>query len=265
MTNARRLTHSSFNYHGIVRPKTREAVFPITEKWAGVILGILLGSALLYSQTHPKYYSVTADEKGSVATVADTERQAQGSRAASLQDNSRQGVSLQHQAEPELSPEGTALVAHLVGSGVFMLQGKLNGQDLAMLIDTGSTWVTIPGAIARQMNLQKGEAVTVRTSAGEATHYFTQIDRLELGNHLLKGVTALIAPELDGEVILGMNLLSGFKLEKSQNGDSLRVEIDSHTPAELKSIPHFNKPVAECMKSGNQFDDYVLACLQNQI
>jgi aspartyl protease family protein len=105
-------------------------------------------------------------------------------------------------------------------SGHYMATGKLNGQSVNFLLDTGATWVSIPEKIANNLKLERGAPMEVSTANGVITTYATRIDTVSLGDIQLNNVRASINPHApDDDVLLGMSFLK--KLEMVQRGDTL--------------------------------------------
>ena len=104
--------------------------------------------------------------------------------------------------------------------GHFVASGQINGQPVDFMLDTGATDVAIPGGMAERLKLEKGFGVTLSTASGRAEGYRTRIDRLQLGDIVLRDVRALVVPGLDGnQVLLGMSALN--KLEFTQRGGTM--------------------------------------------
>lgn len=104
--------------------------------------------------------------------------------------------------------------------GHYVVNGQIDGQDVTFLLDTGATQVAIPSQVARDLGLQAGAPVQIRTANGLATAQRTRLERLQLGDIVLHDVSALIAPGMDGdEILLGMSALK--QLEFSQKGGTL--------------------------------------------
>ncbi|WP_276488279.1 retropepsin-like aspartic protease family protein [Ectopseudomonas mendocina] len=104
--------------------------------------------------------------------------------------------------------------------GHYVVNGQIDGQDVTFLLDTGATQVAIPSQVARDLGLQAGAPVQIRTANGLATAHRTRLERLQLGDIVLHDVSALIAPGMDGdEILLGMSALK--QLEFSQKGGTL--------------------------------------------
>ena len=106
------------------------------------------------------------------------------------------------------------------GQGHFVASGQINGQPATFMLDTGATDVAIPVALAERLGLEKGAPVTLSTANGRSQGYRTRLERLQLGDIVLRDVRALIAPGLDGEqVLLGMSALK--QLEFTPRGGTM--------------------------------------------
>lgn len=106
------------------------------------------------------------------------------------------------------------------GQGHFVASGQINGRPVDFMLDTGATDVAIPTRLAERLGLEKGSPVTLSTANGRSEGYRTRLDRVQLGDIVLRDVRALVAPGLDGEqVLLGMSALK--QLEFTQRGGTL--------------------------------------------
>jgi aspartyl protease family protein len=104
--------------------------------------------------------------------------------------------------------------------GHFVASGQINGQTVVFMLDTGATDVAIPTSLASRLGLEKGFPVTVSTANGRSDGYRSRIDRLQLGDIVLRDVRAVVIPGLDDEqVLLGMSALK--KLEFTQRGGTM--------------------------------------------
>ena len=104
--------------------------------------------------------------------------------------------------------------------GHFVASGQINGQPVNFMLDTGATDVAIPDDVAERLKLEKGFGVILSTANGRTEGYRTRIDRLQLGDIVLRDVRAIVVPGLDGhQVLLGMSALN--KLEFTQRGGTM--------------------------------------------
>ena len=104
--------------------------------------------------------------------------------------------------------------------GHYVTSGKVNGQPVVFMLDTGATGVAIPDHLARKLNIKRGRAVPVQTANGTATSYAAQLDTVSVGDIELHNVRAGISPGFKGdEILLGMSFLK--HIEFTQRGDTL--------------------------------------------
>jgi aspartyl protease family protein len=104
--------------------------------------------------------------------------------------------------------------------GHYLLDGKIDGTTVTLLLDTGATAVAISAALAERLGLSRGAPVQIRTANGTVTGYRTRLSSLELGEIRLHDVAALVTPGMEGEeVLLGMSALK--QLEFTQKGGTL--------------------------------------------
>ncbi len=107
-------------------------------------------------------------------------------------------------------------------AGHYVAEGEINGRHVTFLLDTGATWVALPTALARELGLKRGAAITLQTANGAAVGYQTRLDSIRLGPIEMRDVGALIADGMDADtVLLGMNFLK--RLEFTQRGDQLTL------------------------------------------
>lgn len=92
--------------------------------------------------------------------------------------------------------------------GHFVADGRVNGQAVSFMIDTGATEVAIPSQVAGRLSLEKGAPVMLNTANGATQGYRTRLSSLELGDIRLAQVSAVVVPGLPGEqILLGMSAL----------------------------------------------------------
>ena len=105
-------------------------------------------------------------------------------------------------------------------AGHYVAAGEINGRRVTFLLDTGATWVALPTALARELGLKRGAAITLQTANGTTVGYQTRLDSVRLGPIEMRDVAALVADGMDADtVLLGMNFLR--RLEFTQRGDQL--------------------------------------------
>jgi len=92
--------------------------------------------------------------------------------------------------------------------GHYRMGGKINGEKVRLMLDTGATSVAIPVTVAKRLGLRSGAGIPVRTANGTVTAHLTRLASLQLGEIELYDVEALISPGMEGEeILLGMSAL----------------------------------------------------------
>ncbi|MBE9540483.1 MAG: TIGR02281 family clan AA aspartic protease [Proteobacteria bacterium] len=104
--------------------------------------------------------------------------------------------------------------------GHYVTSGKVNGQPVVFMLDTGATGVAIPDHIARKLSIKRGRPLQVQTANGTATSYSARLESVSVGDIVLHDVRAGISPGFKGdEILLGMSFLK--HIEFTQRGDTL--------------------------------------------
>ena len=104
--------------------------------------------------------------------------------------------------------------------GHYMMNGRINGQKVEFMLDTGATQVAIPLNVARRLGLKKMYEAEVHTANGRARAYGTKLDTVSVGDIKLANLKAMMITGMEGEVVLlGMSFLK--HIEFTQRGDVL--------------------------------------------
>lgn len=104
-------------------------------------------------------------------------------------------------------------------AGHYLATGSINGQVVDFLVDTGASDVVLAREVARDMNLENLGPVTLSTANGTTQGYFTRLDELRIGPIRIQDVGAVVVPDMDLEVLLGMSVLRD--LDWQQRGNQL--------------------------------------------
>jgi aspartyl protease family protein len=91
--------------------------------------------------------------------------------------------------------------------GHYRAEALINGQKVNVLIDTGATGVAISQGIANKLGLKSVSAVTTNTASGDSVGYLVRLDSVKVGGVEARNVSAMIAPGLQGDALLGMSYL----------------------------------------------------------
>ena len=92
--------------------------------------------------------------------------------------------------------------------GHYRAEALINGELVDVLVDTGATGVAISQAVADKLNLKGLTAVRTNTANGTTVGYMVRLSSVKLGGVEANNVSAMIAPGLEGDVLLGMSFLS---------------------------------------------------------
>ena len=107
--------------------------------------------------------------------------------------------------------------------GHYLASGKINGQPVEFLVDTGASFVSVPEHVANRVGLEKGRALTASTANGNVIVYSTTLDRISVGDITLYNVKADINPHMDSEeILLGMSFLRNLSVTHESGNLTIR-------------------------------------------
>lgn len=104
--------------------------------------------------------------------------------------------------------------------GSFITNGRINGQYVNFVLDTGATSVSISEGLARKLRLdyKNGIPVKVVTASGNSQAYRVQLDEVTVGSITLNNVDGLVLKGNSPEItLLGMSFLGRLEIEQTQN------------------------------------------------
>ena len=107
--------------------------------------------------------------------------------------------------------------------GHYVANGKINGQSVTFLLDTGATLVSIPESVAQRLHLKKGLVGKSQTANGTITVYDTRLDSVSIGSIELHNIRASINPHINGdEILLGMSFMKHLEIIQKDKELTLR-------------------------------------------
>lgn len=107
-------------------------------------------------------------------------------------------------------------------SGHYVTGGKINGEPVVFMVDTGATDVALPLGLARKLGLKLRQGGVSVTANGNVQTWRTRLESVDVGGLVLRNVRASVLPNMPGnEVLLGMSYLK--HLELIQRGDTLTL------------------------------------------
>ena len=97
--------------------------------------------------------------------------------------------------------------------GHFWVDGKLNGETVRFLIDSGATTTSISADTARRAGIEHGDGfrTVVQTANGLIAVDRGRADRLEVGSIERRDVAVHVSEAFGDSNVLGMNFLSSLK------------------------------------------------------
>ena len=101
--------------------------------------------------------------------------------------------------------------------GHYRAEAFINNQKVDVLVDTGATGVAISQTIADKLGLKSIDAVRTNTANGDSVGYMVRLNSVKVGGVEAKNVSAMIAPGLDGDVLLGMSYLGRMDVRLFNN------------------------------------------------
>lgn len=122
----------------------------------------------------------------------------------------------------EVLGEDRSVVLQRGLDGHYRAEALINGQQVDVLVDTGATGVAISQQVADTLGLHSRQAIRTMTANGPSVAYMTRLDTVKLGGVEAHDVAAVIAPGLDGDVLLGMSFLSRMDVRLYQGSMTIR-------------------------------------------
>ena len=104
--------------------------------------------------------------------------------------------------------ENSTVVLRRGLDGHYRAEALINGEKVDVLVDTGATGVAISQGVADRLNLKSIDAIRTNTANGDSVGYMVRLKSVKLGGVDVQDVSAMIAPSLDGYVLLGMSFLN---------------------------------------------------------
>ena len=101
--------------------------------------------------------------------------------------------------------------------GHYRAEALINNQKVSVLIDTGATGVAISQRVADKLGLKSIEAIRTETANGDSVGYMVRLESVKVGGVEAQNVSAMIAPGLDGDALLGMSYLGRMDVRLLNN------------------------------------------------
>lgn len=92
-------------------------------------------------------------------------------------------------------------------SGHYRAEAFINGVKTNVMVDTGATDVAISQRLADRLGIRSTDAIRTQTANGDSIAYMTRLASVKLGGIEARNVAAIITPNLEGDMLLGMSFL----------------------------------------------------------
>jgi len=106
-------------------------------------------------------------------------------------------------------------------NGAYLTVGSINGRVTNMLVDTGATSVAMSEVEAKRLGISyrlKGKKSGVSTASGFAKAYIVTLDRVRVGEIILRQVKAFVVEgSSPKQVLLGMSFLNQVEMKNEGN------------------------------------------------
>ncbi|MDR5893446.1 MULTISPECIES: TIGR02281 family clan AA aspartic protease [Halomonas] len=110
--------------------------------------------------------------------------------------------------------DGEPLVLERNRGGHFVATGRINGEPVEFLLDTGATYVAVSSGLAERLGLEATGSAWFNTANGRVRGDLTTLDEVSLGGFSAREVRGSISPGMEGEVaLLGMSFLNRFDIQ----------------------------------------------------
>lgn len=121
-------------------------------------------------------------------------------------------------------------------NGHFYVNVTINGTSVRLLVDTGASRLTLSKQLAQQLQLTpENSHIAVETAGGKAQGSTTIIDSFIMAGKELKGVQAVILPQLKESGLLGQNILAHYR--RITEGESMRFEAIGNPASNTETQP----------------------------
>jgi clan AA aspartic protease (TIGR02281 family) len=117
---------------------------------------------------------------------------------------------------PKTEKQNTAeFIIKQSSNGAYLLEGAVNGKALTFVVDTGASFVSLPGSVAHGARISCQDKIDIQTANGSIKGCSTTIKKLNFGPFFVENTLAVIAPNLS-QPLLGMNVLQQLKIAQEK-------------------------------------------------
>lgn len=140
-------------------------------------------------------------------------------RQATLEiDGKRQTLGISRRISTEFAvPEKSVVRIQSGPGGHYLTPGRINGQPVKFMVDTGATAVSMNLPTARRLGLdyRNGRRVTISTASGVETAYQVTLRSVRVGGIEINSVEGIVSMgDFPSEILLGNSYLSRVDLRR---------------------------------------------------
>ncbi len=111
-------------------------------------------------------------------------------------------------------------------TGHYRADALINGIEMPVMVDTGATDVAISRQVAERLGIRSTDAIRTQTANGDAVAYMTRLASVKLGGIEVHNVAAIISPNLEGDMLLGMSFLNRMDVRLYKGTMTIRAVTD---------------------------------------
>ena len=196
---------------------------PLAHAWAQSVklAGVSGDKALLVVDgAPPKFVAIGQSHAGvKVLQLAGGEAKVEVKGQALLLKLGETPASVTTPGSAQAPSSGNKVVLTADGRGHFMSLGRINGQTVNFMVDSGATLVTLGQAEAQRIGLKahQGNRVRMTTANGVVDGYEHRLDKVRLGDAEVRDVTAVVLPQPMPYVLLGNSFLTRFQMVRQND------------------------------------------------
>ncbi|AMO24026.1 TIGR02281 family clan AA aspartic protease [Ramlibacter solisilvae] len=114
---------------------------------------------------------------------------------------------------------GGVIVLHASDGGHFMTEGRINGEAVRFMVDTGATLVALSETLARRIGLdyKRGAVGYASTANGAVPTWHLKLESVRVGDIELRDVEASVVPANMPFVLLGNSFLNRFRMKRDND------------------------------------------------
>jgi aspartyl protease family protein len=202
-----------------------EVETPWVRPWLGwlflwVVIGVGVGKAIEWNQAR----IADNDQKRQAAILAEQQKREETKQKAERVANNPYSwekgdgpVSVPIRPQGQQIEHAKAMVLEASHDGHYFSVGKVNGFPVVYLVDTGATNVAVNEETAARAGITHCQKVMMNTAAGPAEGCEAMVESINFGDYRISNVKVIIAKNMQGHSLLGMNILRLFRIHHDGN------------------------------------------------